>query len=77
MAAVVWRLARASSHLPSSTSVTTTADASKYRCGTCPGWSVGAVSHSHIDRPQPALVPSATSKSMLPLSALAACQPAL
>ena len=37
MAAVVCRLARASSHLPSSTSVTTTADASKYRCGTWPG----------------------------------------
>jgi hypothetical protein len=29
---VVWRLARASSHLPSSTSVITTAEASKYRC---------------------------------------------
>ena len=76
MAAVVCRLARASSHLPSSTSVTTTADASKYRCGMWPGWS-GAVSHSHIDKPQPALVPTATSKSMLPLSALAAAQPAL
>jgi hypothetical protein len=74
MAAVVWRLARASSHLPSSTSVTTTAEASKYRCGVCPGW---AVSHSHTDSPQPALVPMATNKSMLPLSALAACQPAL
>ena len=73
MAAVVWCLARASSHLPSSTSVMTTADASKYRCGVCPGW---AVSHSHIDKPQPALVPMATSKSMLPDSALAACQPA-
>ncbi|MNV28552.1 hypothetical protein D3C71_1197450 [compost metagenome] len=74
MAAVVWRLARPSSHLPSSTSVTTTAEASKYRCGACPAC---AVAHSHTDRPQPALVPSATSKSMLPLSALAACQPAL
>ena len=74
MAAVVWCLARVSSHLPSSTSVTTTADASKYRCGVWPG---AAVSHSHIDRPQPALVPMATSKSMLPVSARAACQPAL
>jgi len=33
MASVVWRLARASSHLPSSTSVMTAAEASKYRCG--------------------------------------------
>ena len=74
IAAVVWCLARASSHLPSSTSVTTTAEASKYRCGACPGC---AVNHSHIDKPQPALVPMATSKSMLPDSALAAAQPAL
>ena len=74
MAAVVWRLARASSHLPSSTSVTTTAEASKYRCGACPSC---AVSHSHIDSPQPADVPIATSRSMLPDSALSACQPAL
>ena len=33
MAAVVCRLARASSHLPSSTRVMMTAEASKYRCG--------------------------------------------
>ncbi|MDT4848756.1 hypothetical protein FQZ97_828560 [compost metagenome] len=37
MAAVVCRLARDSSHLPNSTSVTITAEASKYRCGVpCP-----------------------------------------
>ncbi len=36
-----------------------------------------AVSHNHIDRPQPAEVPMATSKSMLPVSAFKACQPAL
>ena len=53
--------------------VITSADATKYRCGVCPGW---AVSLSHSDKPQPALVPMATSKSMLPDSALAACQPA-
>ena len=33
---MVWRLARASSHLPSSTSVITTADDSKYRCAGVP-----------------------------------------
>ena len=32
-ASAVWRLARVSSHLPSSTSVMTAAEASKYRCG--------------------------------------------
>ena len=35
MASVVWRFARASSHLPSSTSAITTAEASKYRCPPC------------------------------------------
>ncbi|MCY1521672.1 hypothetical protein D9M68_564970 [compost metagenome] len=79
IAEVAWRLARASSHLPSSTSVITTAEASKYRCGTmpCPACSpVAARHHSHSDRPKAALVPSATSRSMLPVRALAACQPA-
>jgi len=33
MASAVWRLARASSHLPSTTRVMTAAEASKYRCG--------------------------------------------
>ena len=37
MAAAVWRLARASSHLPSKTRVMTTAEASKYRCA-MPPW---------------------------------------
>ena len=36
IASAVCRVARASSHLPSSTSVMTTAEASKYRCGTAP-----------------------------------------
>ncbi len=36
-----------------------------------------AVSHNHIDKAQPAVVPIATSKSMLPVSALSECQPAL
>jgi hypothetical protein len=44
MASVVCRLARASSHLPSITSVITTAEASKYRCGVLPG---AACAHSH------------------------------
>ena len=50
----------------SNTSVTTTAEPSKYRCGRVPG---AAVSHSHIDSAQPAVVPMATSKSMLPVRA--------
>ena len=73
MAAVVWRLARVSSHLPSITSEITTAEASKYRWGMLPA---SALSHSHTDSPQPALVPMATSKSMLPVRAFSACQPA-
>ena len=51
----------------------TTAEPSKYRCGMVPG---AALHHSHTDKAQPALVPSATSKSMLPLAARKACQPA-
>ena len=70
----VRRLARASSHLPNSTSVTTTAEASKYRCTMAPG---AALSHNHMDKVHPAVVPMATSKSILPVSALSACQPAL
>ena len=69
MAEVACRLARASSHLPSKTSVMTTADASKYRCGT-------PRHHNQSDSPKAALVPRATSKSMLPVRASAACQPA-
>ena len=78
MAAVVWRLARSSSHLPRRTSVTTTAALSKYRCGMAP-WppSCGLPSHSHIDSSQAAVVPTDTSSSMLPLPDLSACQPAL
>ena len=72
MAAVVWRLARASSHLPSITSVITKAEPSKYRCTMAPG---SAVSHSHMDSAQPAVVPMATSKSILPVRAFRACQP--
>ena len=34
--ALVWRLARLSRYLPSSTRAMTTAEASKYRCGICP-----------------------------------------
>ena len=73
IAAVVWRLARASSHLPSSTRVTTTAALSKYRppCSPC-----GENSHSHTDMAHAALVPMATNRSMLPVPALRACQPA-
>ena len=36
-----------------------------------------AASHNHTDKAQPAVVPMATSKSMLPVSALRALQPAL
>ena len=78
IAAVACRLARASSHLPSSTSAMTTAEASKYRCGCpCPACSPVAARHqSHSDSPKAALVPSATSRSMLPVRAFNACQPA-
>ena len=74
MAAVVWRLARASSHLPSSTSVTTTAELSKYRCAWAP-WPEN--SHRYMDSAHAADVPTATSRSMLPVPAFSACQPAL
>ena len=74
MASVVCRLARASSHLPSSTKVITTAEPSKYKCTMAPA---GAVSHNHTDSAQPALVPSATNKSILPVPASKACHPAL
>ena len=74
MAEVVWRLARTSSHLPSSTSVITRAEPSKYKCTIAP---CGARSHSHTDKAQPAVVPSATSKSILPLAAHTACHAAL
>ena len=63
IAAVVCRLARASSHLPSSTSVITTAEASKYRCGL--PWPA-APAAATATGPRPALVPIATSRSMLP-----------
>ena len=76
MAPVVWRLARASRYLPSSTSVMTTADASKYRCSIICESSAAAASHRYTDKPYAAEVPSATSKSMLPLPALSAPQPA-
>ena len=36
----------------------------------------GALNHNHIDKAQPALVPMATNKSMLPLPARKACHPA-
>ena len=42
----------------------------------CAEWS-GAVSHNHMDSAQPAEVPSATSKSILPVRASSACHPAL
>lgn len=48
MAWAVCRLARASSHLPSRTSVMTTAALSKYRCGISPA---SARHHSHNDSP--------------------------
>ena len=73
IAAVVWRLARVSSHLPNITKEITTAEASKYKCGMLPSC---ALHHNHTDKPQPALVPMATSKSMLPVRAFSACQPA-
>ena len=73
MAEVVWRLARASSHLPSRTKVITSAEPSKYRCTMAPG---AALSHSHTDSAHPAVVPRATSKSILPLRARTACQAA-
>ena len=73
IASPVCRLARPSSHLPSSTRVITTAEASKYRCGIpWPAWR----SICHRLRPYPAEVPSATSRSMLPLPARSAAQPA-
>ncbi len=71
-AASVCRRARASSHLPSITSVMTTAALSKYRCG----WPCGSSHHRARLRPKAALVPSATSRSMLPLPARSAAQPA-
>ena len=74
MASVVWRLARASSHLPNKTSVMTTAEPSKYKWGACPSC---AVNHSQTDSNHPAVVPNETSKSMLPVIARSACQPAL
>ena len=73
IASVVWRRARASSHLPSSTRVMTTAEPSKYRCTMSPG---PARHHNQVDRAQPAVVPMATSSSMLPVPAFKACQPA-
>ena len=69
LAALVCFLARASSHLPNSTSVITTAALSKYRCGS-------PCAHSTRLRPKAALVPSATSRSMLPVPARSAIQPA-
>ncbi|MCY1231008.1 hypothetical protein D9M72_434440 [compost metagenome] len=74
MASAVWRLARVSSHLPSRTSVITTAALSKYRCGMA---SAGVRHISHSDKPYAAVVPSATSRSMLPAPARTAFQPAL
>ena len=74
MASVVLRLARASNHLPNNTSVMTTAEPSKYKCTMAPS---GADHHSHTDKTQPAVVPSATNRSMLPVPAIKACQPAL
>ena len=74
MASVVWRLARTSSHLPSSTSVITAAEASKYRWGM--PWPE-CLNSRYSDRPKAAEVPSATSRSMLPVPARSAFQPAL
>ena len=74
MAAVVWRLARSSSHLPRRTRVMTTAALSKYRCA-CSPWPEN--SHSHIDSSHAAVVPMATSSSILPLPAFNAPQAAL
>ena len=74
MASVVWRLARTSNHLPSMTKVMTTAEPSKYKCGE---WPSGAVSHNQTDKAQPAVVPREINKSMLPVKAFRACQPAL
>ena len=73
MAEVVWRLARTSNHLPSSTSVITRAEPSKYKCTMAP---CGARSQSHTDNAQPAVVPKATNRSILPLPARTACQAA-
>ena len=73
IASVVLRLTRASIHLPSSTRVMTTAALSKYTCGS---WPAGAAHHRPTDKAQPAVVPRATSKSMLPLPALMAYQAA-
>ncbi|MNP06586.1 hypothetical protein D3C76_985760 [compost metagenome] len=72
MALAVWRLARLSRYLPSNTRAITTAEASKYRCGMRPA----AVAHSYRLKPYPALVPRATSKSMLPAPARTAFQAA-
>ena len=83
IADTVCRRARSSSHLPSCTSVITTAALSKYTAGapvpcptSCPisGAAMPVRSHSHIDIPHAALVPSATSNSILPLRCLMACQ---
>ena len=73
MAEVVWRLARTSNHLPKSTSVITRAEPSKYKCTMAPS---GARSHNQTDKAQPAVVPSATNKSIFPLAARSACQAA-
>ena len=80
MACEVWRRARISSHLPSCTSVMTTAALSKYTCGApcAAAWRASAERpwrhHSHSDSPHAAVVPMATSSSMLPVRCLSACQ---
>ena len=81
MADVVCRLARSSSHLPSRTSVTTTAALSKYRCAEAPASAPCACplpgaenSHIHTESSQAAVVPTDTSSSMLPLPFFSACQ---
>ena len=72
IASVVWRLARASSHLPSSMKVISAAAVSKY--SSCAP--AAPKKSSYTDRPYAALVPSATSRSMLPVKAFTAFQPA-
>ena len=66
MASLVWPLARASSHRPSSTSPTITVELSKYVCGSRPAWSMtDGKSVTKTLKVHAAVVPAATSVSIV------------
>ena len=64
IAAAVWPVARASSHLPTNTNVITSADDSKYSAGGCPCPCDGRSSVARLS-PQAAVVPRITSRSIV------------